>query len=414
MSKIDWEALKEQEKKTGAAPQLIGGDYQFWYFLYCLLDLKRGEKVCFEVKDDVHIELINGKYVLCQLKHTVKDSADGKKINLTDLDEDLWKTFYNWVMLIKKSGSESEYIDVNIFILATNKSIKINSFANLFTENPDVVKIIENAKKLKKKCSKEGKIIEYIELFLSLEEDILKKFISKIKIESGVTNIIEKVKQRVKERLHGSVHYLDTFYALYTLISENKYLDIASRREFAFTYEDFYEKYRHCFLIGENKGKLPNPDRTMSLNYPEYMENQNFIKQLIDINLIDPGNKIKIKEHTAIMLEFVNKFEYWMQINLFSHIDVEDLDKVNKYVWKTKFDKTYRSLIRKIRSGTDLNDLEDEIKDLACEVYDNVLEEKIRISSYDELDQRLSNGYFYNLSDNLEIGWHYNWEERFK
>ncbi|WP_333663248.1 hypothetical protein [Acinetobacter sp.] len=414
MREIDWDALKEQEKKTGAAPQLIGGDYQFWYFFYCLLELKRREKIGFEIKEDVHVELNNGKCILYQLKHTVNESADGEKSNLTDLDEDLWKTFYNWVMLIKKSGSEKEYIEINTFILATNKSIAINSFPYLFTDNPDEIKIIENVKKLKEKCSEDSKIIKYIDSFLSLEKVILKKFIRKIKIEYGVINIIEKVKNSVRDSVHGSQHYLEVFYALYTLISENKYLDIANRKDFYFTYEEFHEKYRHCFLIGENKGKLPNPDRTMPLKYPECMEKQNFIKQLIDIDLVEADNIIRIKEHTTIMLNFINKFDHWMKMSLFLPVDVEDLDKVNKYVWKTRFDKIYRPLMRKIKSGTYLPDLEDEIKELACDVYDSILMEKIKISSYDELDQMLSNGYFYNLSDRLEIGWHYNWEERFK
>ncbi|MDC5350939.1 hypothetical protein WAH72_09190 [Acinetobacter baumannii] len=414
MGDIDFNALKKREQKTGAAPQQLGGDFQFWYFLYCLLDLRRGEKIGFEIKEDVHLELSNGKCILSQLKHTVQESMDGEKINLTDLDEDLWKTLSNWVLLIKASGNELQYIEKNEFILATNKNIVESSFPYLFTCNSDVNEIIAYTKRLKEKSSKKGKIIKYIDLFLSLDDKCLIDFIGKIKIEYGISNIVEKVKIRVKEKANGSKHYLDIFYNLHTLVTEQKYLDISNKKEFFITYDDFNKKYRNCFLVGEHSGKLPNPDRMMEFNYPEELEKQNFIKQLVCVDLIDINDVVKIKEYTAIMLSFINKLEYWIETNLILPSDTENLDDVNKYMWKSRFEKIYRPIIRKIKAGVDINSLEDEIKVLAWDIYDEILEEKIKISSYDELDIKLSNGYFYNLSDKLEIGWHYSWEDRFK
>uniref|UniRef100_UPI0040471D4B hypothetical protein n=1 Tax=Flavobacterium sp. TaxID=239 RepID=UPI0040471D4B len=61
-----------------AGPQLIGFDYQFYYFMYLILDLNPGEKIGFEVLDDIHIELANGSIELLQTKHTIQKTTKGE------------------------------------------------------------------------------------------------------------------------------------------------------------------------------------------------------------------------------------------------------------------------------------------------------------------------------------------------
>ena len=46
-----------QEKHT-AGDKVVAFDYQFYYFMCLALDLRHGDKVGFEVKDDVHIDLV--------------------------------------------------------------------------------------------------------------------------------------------------------------------------------------------------------------------------------------------------------------------------------------------------------------------------------------------------------------------
>jgi hypothetical protein len=89
-----------QEQHTAGA-QSIGFDYQFYYFMFLALDLKMGQKIGFEVKDDIHIDKEDETTILFQAKHSILKSSSGTIKNLTTLDSDLWKTLNNWADMIK-------------------------------------------------------------------------------------------------------------------------------------------------------------------------------------------------------------------------------------------------------------------------------------------------------------------------
>ena len=90
------------QENVSADKTSIGFEYQFYYFIYKILGLKQGDKLGYEVKDDVHLELSNGEYILMQLKHSMKEKSDGSISNLTTKDIDLWKTIYNWINMINE------------------------------------------------------------------------------------------------------------------------------------------------------------------------------------------------------------------------------------------------------------------------------------------------------------------------
>ncbi|WP_336152426.1 hypothetical protein [Acinetobacter sp. 99] len=160
MEEIDLTALEELMKKFSAGEQIIGGIFQFYYFLHCVLDLRIGEEVGFEVQEDVHVEMRNGTCVLSQLKHTVQVNAAGEKINLTDLDVDLWKTVSNWIKLLKSSGNEKNFLEKYNFLLITNKNISADSFPFLFTVEPSIKNIINQVESLAKKSTQNGGVID--------------------------------------------------------------------------------------------------------------------------------------------------------------------------------------------------------------------------------------------------------------
>ena len=93
-------------KKHVAGGQSLGFDYQFYYFVFLLVQLHHGETIGYEVKDDIHIQKPDGKVILMQAKHTVQTKADGKRVNLTSLDEDLWKTLSIWAKVISTSDTQ--------------------------------------------------------------------------------------------------------------------------------------------------------------------------------------------------------------------------------------------------------------------------------------------------------------------
>lgn len=118
------EIAKFQEQHS-AGPQAIGFDYQFYYFVMLILELKTGQKIGFEIKDDIHIEKADGTIVLFQAKHTVAKKADGTSENLTALDADLWKTLSNWTNLVKLNH---EILKNHLFCLVRTKVKRLTNF----------------------------------------------------------------------------------------------------------------------------------------------------------------------------------------------------------------------------------------------------------------------------------------------
>ena len=92
---------KEQSKRS-AADIFIAFEYQWDFFVLSLLSksIDSTVEVSFEVFDDVAIQQGQSSIVLCQVKHSVQKSKNGKTINLSNRDVDLWKTISTWIKII--------------------------------------------------------------------------------------------------------------------------------------------------------------------------------------------------------------------------------------------------------------------------------------------------------------------------
>ena len=89
MSSMTKKKYTEEEQHT-AMDKIDGFVYQFYYFLHLLLKMEEGEEVSFEKLDDAAVE--SGESIsLVQVKHTVKVSAAGEIVDLTNRSTDLWK-----------------------------------------------------------------------------------------------------------------------------------------------------------------------------------------------------------------------------------------------------------------------------------------------------------------------------------
>ena len=156
---------KTQSEIASAEKKSIGFDYQYYFFLWKLLSLETGESVGLEVKDDVHTELNNDEQIFYQIKHTIKKKADGSAANLTESDNDLWKTLSNWVKIITDKADDRAdknkqlaFIKKTCFVLASNKSSSdSNKIVKSIIDLHDNTITINNVKKtfndFSKKCS---------------------------------------------------------------------------------------------------------------------------------------------------------------------------------------------------------------------------------------------------------------------
>jgi hypothetical protein len=129
---------------TSASDKSIGFDYQFYFYMFLILDLRHNEKIGIEIKDDIHIDLHDGRLILIQTKHTIQTKKDSSSINLTERDKDLWKTISNWVKVINECADKLKFIKNTTFQLISNKGLGKNPFiSNLIKLNNSDITVKE-------------------------------------------------------------------------------------------------------------------------------------------------------------------------------------------------------------------------------------------------------------------------------
>ena len=397
-----------QEKHT-AGDKVVAFDYQFYYFMCLALDLRHGDKVGFEVKDDVHIDLKGGTTILFQAKHTVSTKADGTPENLATLDVDLWKTLNIWVDMIKANESISQN---HYFYLVTNKVKCNNEFISshiLFKTDNDIDKVINLLKDLKDK-TQNNEIKSCIKNILSIGKKKIKLFFSKLSIETSIDDVIDRVKIKIYEHCHQKDLTDAVFESLSSNMNVAKYLDIKDRKKFEITFEDFNNRFGKCFRVAFEKKPLPK--RTYPINLPDNLEEQTFVKQLLDIGEITLGDS-QIIEYTTQMLQAMNHLADWTEKNLILPTEMDEFQKEAVLKWRNEFQAKYRQIKRQISSGSSIEELEMDIQNLGVQLIDFLRKEDLAIAE-DTLGIELSNGHYYALSDKPEIGWHYDWEQKYK
>ncbi|SFB27862.1 ABC-three component system protein [Algoriphagus aquimarinus] len=401
-----------QEQHT-AGPQAIGFDYQFYYFMLLALDLKFGQKIGFEVKDDVHIDKEDGTTILYQAKHTIIKNAKGKPQNLTELDTDLWKTLSNWADFIIADKS-SDFLKKHTFILVTNKSESNNDFIttlNLFKADNDSDKVKLKIKELGNK-TKDETLKKYLKKVTKLSKSKLELFLKKLWIEIGEDKIIDKIKNKILEKYYQENLVDPIFEKFSSELNLSKYLDIKAGQKFEISGSEFGKRFGKCFKVSNEIRPLPK--REFPVLLPDDLESQIFIKQLLDIGEIQPGSN-DIRNYTTQMLKFLNHFTYWSEEENFILLtDIEEFKNNSIQIWINEFKAKYRKIERQINYGSAIEDLEDDIKNLGVDLVDYIRKQDLSIPGFSALGIEFSNGHYYALSDKLEIGWHFDWSNKYK
>ncbi|MCB9231584.1 MAG: hypothetical protein H6581_07975 [Bacteroidia bacterium] len=404
-----------QEQHT-AGPIAIGFDYQFYYFMYLALGLRPGEKIGFEVKDDVHIDFPDGSTVLFQAKHTIsKKDSPGDFPNLTTLDNDLWKTLNNWVGFIKASSDSSKFLNKNSFVLATNKKLKTNDFEvalKKFKTDENFVEIIRVIKELKKKTT-DSTLVEYFQNILSLAKKYQILFLKKLTIETDEIGIIDKIKQRILENVRLEKYVDVIFDSLSANLQSLKFIDISNRKKVEVSFEEFNKKFGRCFEIAFTEKPLPKREFPGPL--PGNLEDQIFIRQLIEVGDIDADSDSRvIVKYTYQMLKTLNSITFWLEQNYILPTELIEFTNNCCEIWDNEFRSKYRSIKQRIRSGELISDLDNEIKEMGIKLIDSIRGKELAIPGYSPLGIELSNGHFYVLSNEPRIGWHLDWENKYK
>ena len=357
-----------------AGPIAIGFDYQFYLFMFLALKLKHGQKIGFEVKDDIHIDLADGSTILFQAKHTIQQNIAGGVQNLTTLDIDLWKTLSNWTDFINADETKVDFLNKHSFILVTNKGKNSNEFIDtlsLFKTNNDINTALQSIKTLENQT--QDKVLKkYIKNVVSLGKRKLKSFLFKLSVETNVDGIIEKITNRLIEVYRNPKIAEAIFEKLYTNLQTAKYLDIKGKNKFEISFDDFTNKFGRCFKIASEEKPLPKRNFPILLPDEDDLESQIFIKQLLDIGEVNSGSN-DIRDYTTKMLIFLRHFTYWSdKENFILLTDAEDFKRNSIQIWKNKFKAKYRQIENQINLGTSVYELEDDIKKLGIELVDYI------------------------------------------
>lgn len=391
---------------TNADNKEIGFQYQYYYFLYKLLNLKKGQSVGLEVQDDVHSTLNNNEQILFQLKHTVRKNASGQPVALAELDIDLWKTLYNWANIIVDEADgrvgkshQIEFVSKTEFHLVTNKS---ESKANLFLQKIEDYKkqactiddVLSRVNFLYEKTTDEN-IKKYINFILTLNFDIQVIFFEKIYLELDQDDLDSLIKESIRDKMIEECRIQEVYERLDSNIRLDNFLNIKKGIKIEIFFENFYERYRKIFSAARVPLQLSKPFKPV---LPDNIFSQNFIKQLIAIQVIK-GNEIeKAIKYTSQRLKITRFLEEWLQDGDIVYDEINDFHNDVSNKWENEFDHWCDSC----------DDLE-TVKN-AKELLRSLRNIEFTIAN-NKLNTELSNGELYHLSNENLIGWHRDWKK---
>lgn len=388
--------------KTSAADKSIGFEYQYYYFLYKVLKMGRRESVGLEVNDDVYTSLECNRQILIQLKHTTQNNSGGKPKNLTTYDHDLWKTLSNWSKIISdiiaKRNSEKSQLDFigkTDFMLVTNKSE---------TASCRVIDVLNGQKNARvelqmlKSGTKDKNIQQYIDDIMCLSDQVMTAFMRNIRLELEVDDVVGLCKEALLEMRLPENRIDQVFCDLDSRIRQDNFLSIRNGEKIIITFDQFNQKYRRYF---DNARSTELQVKQYHEPLPTSLEEQIFIKQLLDIGDIKLENIDEIAQYTIYMMNVRRNFLSWETNGELTQEEVVMFNNEAKLRWSNKFRSIYR----------DLDCFNSDLK--ALEILDEMRKEKLCIDKQ-QMSTEFSNGEYYHLSNIPEIGWHGDWEKKYK
>ena len=384
-----------------------GFDYQFHYFLYRLLNMKKGQSIGLEVKDDVHTDMDNDVQLLFQLKHTIQTQAGGNPIALSELDSDLWKTLYNWARVISdprdgraESADQLKFVRRTEFHLVSNKSesnsSKFGQLLSSFTEYPSSEKlkaVIDRIESLAG-ATKDMTIKGYIKTVLSLQPQVREEFLKRVFFQLAEAGIVQRIKDSLLEKFVPPEKIDSIYQRLHGLIRDDNYFSILAGTLTAIKFDDFVTRYRKV-ISPSDKQTLSRPSFHPVL--PKNLLDQRFIKQLIAIQDFPDTDTERITTLSTHRVRMARNLEVWVQGGEVVSDEVQALHQDVTVRWGNRHHKAFRKCPP------------DKVNDQALEIVDAMREENYRLGG-DELSTEQSNGELYVLSEQHAIGWHPDWK----
>lgn len=403
--------LKKRTDVMSADTKQIGFEYQYLYFILRLLQLSYGEEVGYEALDDVHVVNASNKETLyIQVKHTIDTTSTGSQVNLTRLSEDLWKTLSNWSLLISdphenrnKDDAQSEFVKISKFILLTNRNVDnnevIEEIQKLKLGQTDQLKIRTFISKLKAETKNE-QIKEYIDNVLSLSPNVCADFLKNTVFKSSSNSLFDEIREEIRKKMTEDVYIDDVLSSLYLQLKEDFFDKVQTNSHQVITYNEWISKYRGVF----NRFRTTLlPFREYNPILPEHLEQQFFVKELIEIGVadIDDYGLSEIADLTEFYLKIELQLNDWCNEGRITLFEKDRFHKNAALIWKRIHQSCHQTTKKDIS--------QDNKNALNC--FYAVMREELELLST-KLGIDLSNGEFIKLANEEKIGWKYNWITR--
>jgi hypothetical protein len=416
---------KSIQEQTAAETKSIGFDYQYYYFLLIMIQLETGQSIGYEVKDDVHIDKENGELILIQLKHSIDTKA-----NLTEKDSDLWKTISNWIKIINDKtqnrsnlADQLNYIRNTTFLLVTNKSAtSTNKFLQLINNFNKGTQTLSEIRYHLKQIStpvpgKKPAVVDgYIYSLLSQNDDWLKFFLKNIDFLMSKDSLIDAIKTKIKEKNVLESRLDDVYESIDSNLRSLIYETVKSGNKVTITFDLYYKKFTKYYEMGGRRKKLlirsNVPNNPLPINPLEYIS----IKQLVETEIMDERDSDFYDELIRIFTDkllMYNNEQRWLQDSEITNDELKEFNKLTIRKWKQVFDRIHASLKQELRKKDLANIDKEQLNALALQCYHDVLSLQLTLDETD-LEIELSNGKIYLLSNQPDIGWVYDWQERYK
>lgn len=382
-----------------------------------------GETVSFEKLDDVAIETKDSIFCF-QVKHTVKGNIDNKAICMGKRDSDLWKAIDVWRKIIIQDRSDleqKEYIKSHNFVFVSNKTSEGHGLIDTIqkiklNDNPEIILdkylegVLKSHREKKEIIDTDAPKTKYRSVQTMLED--FKTFSQKVDFVKKLDFLMESsddMEAKIKRSIQYDHQFIgikveDFFSCFKGELDKDLYENSTRNIYLSYSYEERHKRFQACF------NKVRSSPLIFKYNKQEFQPNflqQKCIKQLLAVGDIKSDNYDKIAKYISCFLSFGNIYEENKKEYIIS--DIEDTmfkETVTSY-WDDEFSTVYDEM--------NMNVSEEEIHKAAKIMLGNLRKIELKLNDTN-LQKLISNGAFYYFSDGDVplIGWHKDWQSKFK
>lgn len=392
-------AFEDYIRKHAADLQQAGFDYQFYIFLYYLLNLQMTESIAYETEDDIVIYHDNGLISQIQVKHSV----DAMNSAIRDLDPDFWNAINIWLTEAEIHALEhnnNSFLKNHLFIIVTNKRIDNLFYEKIRQLQSGTIEVKEIKEYLTNDIKSENLAIEQVISRLKrLTPQKLREFLMRIRIKV-IIEPIQAIYSRIRTIYHSDEDACEVLDKLLGRLIQDKYNDARNRHKLRINRQDFDIKYKNIFNLKRNL-----PDYVLEyiddFDVPEHLTSMIMYKQL---ELIDINDENDVIEYYGKYYNYNNSILHNLQNTNWTDQDRKDFERQAKALWSAiygghQYNYRYIDPSKKATEAIRLGGI--------C-FYETM--EKTFLG----FNNTFCQGCFLKMSDEMQIGWHMDWKTRLK